>query len=533
MDADDTALAEAHRLFLAGRIDDAESTLAAALKDGVVPTPAALQLLADIERKKGRAGAELRTLEALLTVFRSDDQTAVARVWARVAMLRDRQGDPDGAAAAWRRAVIGAPDVAAFHFGLARARFNAGDIGGMRESASELLELFPERAFTHVYAGHVKKAVGEKSEAARSYRRALGIDSNCGEALYNLAEMRGAGGSASLLEQATHVAGREDVSAADRVNAAFAAARILDRDQRFRDAFDYLARANEWAQTESARHGLHYDRDRAQAGVERTIAEYPRATFETAIDDLPVDLVPIFVIGPPRSGTTLIEQILNSHSLIETAGEFTAAVRFEAAFREARSKAGRDGPVDPANAVDAELLETARERYVDALFERGLGGPRIVDKLPANYRIAGFLRAMFPAAPIVHCVRDLRATGFSLFNANFGAHEAWYHDLGDIAHNLNLYRQLISHWESVLEPAFTNVSYEQLVEAPDERIARLLDRLDLPFESVCLAFHESDRPVLTASHEQVRRPVYTSAVNHWRNYSEWLGPVAALPDYQL
>ncbi len=182
------------------------------------------------------------------------------------------------------------------------------------------------------------------------------------------------------------------------------------------------------------------------------MAQYSRMTFRAPIDDLPVEFVPIFVVGPPRSGTTLIEQILSCHTRVEAGGELTAARRSESEFRRARAAAGRDGPVDPMHKVDAGLLEAARERYVEALFERGLSGSVIVDKLPANFEIAGFLRAMFPDAPIVHCVRDLRATGFSLYNANFGAHEPWYYDLEDLAHYLRLYRRLMSHWHDVITP---------------------------------------------------------------------------------
>lgn len=529
MSADNTAIDRARQLFRDGRYAEAESTLTTAFRNGLVPGASAFWLLADIENELGRPQRELRALESLLAVFRSDDDAAVARLWARVATLRERLGDQDGALVAWKSAVAAGPDIPELHRGLAQARLNTQDIAGATASASELLSRFPRHVFSHVYNGHMKKALGDRAAAAESYRHALALDPGCGEALYNLAEMRNADGSASLLTQATELVNRDDAPAADRINAAFAAARILDREGSFRQAFDYLALANQWARSECERRGIRYDRRAEEAVVARIIRDYPRTAFDTAIGRLPIELVPIFVIGLPRSGTTLIEQILSCHSEVEAAGEITAAQRCESEFRRARSTAGRDGPLDPTNATDAELLENARERYVDALFERGLSGPRVVDKLPANYRITGFLRAMFPDSPVVHCVRDLRATGFSLFNANFGAHEPWYHDLGDIAHYLGLYRKLMSHWQAVVDPPCIEVSYEQLVADPEERITALLENAGLPFEPACLEFYRNERPVLTASHEQVRQPAYTSSIDHWRNYSEWLGPVAGLP----
>ncbi len=526
----DSALERARQLCRAGRHAAAEPALLAALETAIDIKPEAYRLLADIERALDNPGRELRALEGLLAVLRAqDDPTVAARLWARVARLRGRLGDAQGALAAWQSASAAAPDALVLQQGLARARFAAQDLDGVRSSASELLEQFPEHSFAHLYQGHLQKALGETAAAAASYRRALELDPQCGEAIYNLVELPEGETGDALRAQAMALAERDDLPPAERINAAFAAARILDRERRFREAFEYLRRANEWARSESERSGRRYDRAAAEARVAQTIAQYPRATFSAAIGALEVEFMPIFVIGPPRSGTTLIEQILSSHSRVEAGGELTAAPRSESEFRRARAAAGRRGPVEPAHPVDAGLLEAARERYVEALFERGLSGPLVVDKLPANFEIAGFLRAMFPDAPILHSVRDMRATGFSLYSANFGAHESWYHDLGDLAHYLQLYRRLMRHWQDVIKPSLVPISYERLVREPEAQIPALLELAGLAFEPSCLEFYRSARPILTASHAQVRRPAYTFAIDHWRNYSDWLGPVAALP----
>ncbi|MDT8319997.1 MAG: sulfotransferase [Xanthomonadales bacterium] len=525
----DCAVERARQLVQTGRHAAAESALLAALERTVDITPVAYRLLADIEQALDNPARELHALEALLAVLRAqDDQTFAARVWARVATLRSRLGDAQGALAAWRSASMAVPDALIMQQGLARARFAAQDLDGVRASAAELLRQFPAHSFTHLYHGHLQKAVGETDAASESYRRALELDPQCGEAIYSLVELPDHKVSSALRAQAMELADRDGSPPAERINAAFAMARILDREREFQQAFKYLRRANEWARSESERSGRSYDRAAAEARVAQTMAQYPRTTFRAAIGALAVEFLPIFVVGPPRSGTTLIEQILGSHSRVDAGGELTAAPRSESEFRRSRAAAGRHGPVDPAHPVDAGLLETARERYVEALFERGLSGPLVVDKLPANFEIAGFLRAMFPDAQILHSVRDMRATGFSLYSANFGAHESWYHDLEDLAHYLGLYRRLMRHWQEVITPPLAPISYERLVRDPEEQIPALLQLAGLAFEPACLEYYRSERPILTASHAQVRRPAYTSAIDHWRNYSDWLGPVAAL-----
>ena len=255
----------------------------------------------------------------------------------------------------------------------------------------------------------------------------------------------------------------------------------------------------------------------------------PDYTFCSALEPLPIDLALVFIIGLPRSGTTLIEQILASHGDVHTGGELVFARKCEHEFRERRTATGRTGPVNPADPVDAELLAAARERYIDSLFERDLDGPWIVDKLPANFEIAGFLRLMFRDAILIHSRRDPRATCFSLYWANFGSHEPWYHDCEHLAHYHRQYRRLMVHWNNVIPAPFIEVVYEDLVRDPKARIPALLKAIGLPFDAACLTYYDHERLILTASHNQVRRPIYTSAIDHWRHYFEWLGPLKDLP----
>ncbi|MDZ7645413.1 MAG: sulfotransferase [Woeseiaceae bacterium] len=521
------ALEQARQLVDANRHADAEAALLASLgeRDGSV---AAYALLAEIECALGRADLEARALEQALALVNENTRNQAAPLWARLGANRGRRGDHVGAKAAFERAVKLEPSCMSYLRQLATAHLADQDLDAARRCADEMLQRFPDESFTHLFAGHVQKATGNTSSAAASYRRALERDATLGEALYNLVEMSGEATDATELATGVEIASRPDVPVADRINAAFACARLFDRAAQFADAWGYLKAANDLAREDLASHGIRYDAAIVEERVARTIADYPLSSFRSAIEPLAIDLLPVFVIGLPRSGTTLIEQILSSHSQVQAGGELLFARECEYAFRTARRAAGRDGPVDPADATDADLLCAARERYIDALFERGLSGPVIVDKLPANFEIAGFLRLIFPGAPIIHSVRDPRATGFSLYNANFAAHEPWYHDLEDLAHFHGQYRRLMDHWQQVLAGPFLQARYEDLVREPEAGIAALLDELDLPFEPACLEFHRNRRPILTASHAQVQRPAYTSSIEHWRNYATWLGPVRRL-----
>ncbi len=135
---------------------------------------------------------------------------------------------------------------------------------------------------------------------------------------------------------------------------------------------------------------------------------------------------------------------------------------------------------------------------------------------------------MFPDARLIHSRRDPRATCFSLYWANFGAHEPWYHDRGHLANYYGQYRRLMAHWQKVIPAPFIEVVYEDLVRDPKAQIPALLESIGLPFDPACLKYYRHERPILTASHAQVRRPIYTSAIDHWHRYAEFLGPLRNL-----
>jgi len=524
------ALDHAISLYNTGRHTEATSAILDMLASGNAATEV-YHLLSLAQRALNDPVGEARALEQALAVSSHQASPAeTVRLWVRLGTVRAWRGDLTGALAAYERAAEIAPDDADTLQGIARTQFALQDLEAAYRSAQELERKFPESAFSHLFAGHVHKAYGDSLAATHSYVRALDYDSSSGEALYNLIDLKIPPPDSEIAVCAARLAARDDLPAADRINANFAHARILDAAKQYAEAYEAVRRANDMARLELASRGIQYMPQRVEEGITRAIADYDESSFGSSLDPLPVAIQPIFIIGLPRSGTTLIEQILASHSEVQTAGEVVFARECEYLFRQRREAAGRSGPIDPADPVDTELLECAREQYIERLFERGLDSRWIIDKLPANFEIAGFLRLAFPLSPIVHSIRDPRANCFSLYCANFSSHEPWYHDLVDLVHYHGQYCRLAAHWQRVISPPLVNIEYEQLVRDPQSRIPMLLNAIGLSLEPNCLEFYRHRRPIFTASHSQARQPVYTAAIDHWKSYRKWLGPLLELSD---
>lgn len=328
-----------------------------------------------------------------------------------------------------------------------------------------------------------------------------------------------------------HVAGliaQASLGDADRTNLGFALGRVFEAANRPDEAFTYYALANDAAQRVMAQRGIPYRPESTDEHVTRTLAQYPVQGTAAALDPLPIDLRLIFIVGMPRSGTTLIEQILGSHPRVKAGGELPFAVECERLHAMRRKELELEGPVDTSDPRERELLFRLRELYLDRLFARDLDAEYVTDKLPGNFSRLGLIRCMFPDAVIVHCRRDPEATGWSLFTSNFALHEPYYNSLEHLAHFYRSYQRLMRHWGSALGLPIIEMRYEELVKSPERETRRLLAEAGLDWNEQCLAFHKSRRPIVTASSQQVRRGIYTSSLTRWRPYEARLTALTAL-----
>lgn len=232
---------------------------------------------------------------------------------------------------------------------------------------------------------------------------------------------------------------------------------------------------------------------------------------------------PVFIVGMPRSGTTLVEQILASHPQVAAAGELD---HFALSAQDLPALLDKAAPYPECAAElsrgEEDLLGRA---YLKGLREAAGAAPIMTNKLPFNVLRLGLIAMMFPRARIIHCTRDPMETCLSIYLQNFAVQQTWATDLGDLGRYDRAYRTLMAHWSRCLPLRVFELGYEDLVAAPEARIAALLAFLDLPWDSRCLRFHETPRPVVTPSLWQVRQPIYTRSVGRWRRYAHHLGPL--------
>lgn len=305
------------------------------------------------------------------------------------------------------------------------------------------------------------------------------------------------------------------VAPADAGALHFALGKLYDGMQDYDSAFRHFAAANSLASGASGGNDDFVARMQAAQSVftAEFLARAPRAGVATER--------PIFIVGMPRSGTTLTEQILQSHTRVHGGGELPDIN--EISLWLANRLTGT-WPASLASADQATLDDAAR-RYLTRLTELSAGAPHVTDKMPHNFINLGLIALLFPRARIVHCHRHPLDNCFSIFTYEFNATHAYATDLARLGEHYRDYAALMAHWRNVLPLPIFDLSYEAMVADQEATTRRLLDFLGLAFEDSCLRFHESARTVNTFSYDQVRRPIYRKSVERWRHYAHHLGPL--------
>ena len=325
-----------------------------------------------------------------------------------------------------------------------------------------------------------------------------------------LAQVRGDSGAAlTCIEQYSR---QSALSEDDRLLLHFTLASLCDRLGRYDQAFDHYRQAN-------AMKGVCFDAAGFRYRVDGIIAEFSEYRLERPErSEMTLDR-PVFIVGMMRSGTSLVEQILASHSAVFGAGELPDMQRIAAAVRAAEPEVTR---------LTAQQLNAYAGRYLDRISRLNDEARRVVDKMPQNFLHLGYIALLFPNARIIHCTRHALDTCLSCYFQNFAAYQAHTFDLEALGHYYIEYLRLMSHWHEVLDLPLCEVRYEDLVCNPQEEIGRILAFCGLEPEPGCFDFHQSRRAVGTASFGQVRRPMYGSSVERWRNYEKHIGPLASI-----
>jgi tetratricopeptide (TPR) repeat protein len=418
-----------------------------------------------------------------------------------------------------------APEDAASWIGLGLMRIATEDIRGALEVRETLLERFGDRAESHLIDGHIRKITGQAEAAAECYRRALRLDACQSEALFNLVEISPPDPSDPLTETLQELRRNPSLSPGQGANVCFALARIFEAADRTEQAFGLYQDANASARAALQSLGRSYDPQEIESEADEWISMFDSAAIGGKLEPLDPGVKLIFIVGLPRSGTTLAERILSSHSHVASGGELPFMLECLHKLQAARRSAGKRGRIRLDDGVEESILLRLREEYLDRLFERDLDTDYVIDKLPGNFAALGLIRLLFPDAIMVHCVRDPIATCWSLYCANFAFHLPYYNSLEHVAHYYKVYARLMRHWQGIFGSQIAELRYEKLVLEPEPTIRELVRQCGLPWEEACLSFYDNKLPIYTASMLQARRPLSSNSVSRWRKYEDYLGPL--------
>jgi predicted Zn-dependent protease len=497
----DFAAAEAAlRRHIQARPDDAE----------------ALRLLAGVFARQERFGdAEILLDHAL----KADPGHDGLRFSLAEALFRQQKAVP--AIAQLEPLLAKAPKDAAYRNLLAACLGLLGEDERVSEIYAELLADFPKTPKVWLNYGHVLRALGRRDEAVAAYRRTLDLAPGLGDAYWSLANLKtaalGAEDEAALRAQLA----RNDLPTEDRLHLNYALGKAAE------DRGDPAVAFAAYAEGARLRRTLTpYDADEISAQTRRSETLFTKAFFAERAGSGSSSNAPIFILGLPRSGSTLIEQILASHSQVEGTMELPYIGLAAGSIDRNRREVAKNPYPDNITSLDAGALIAMGDAFIAvAQVHRKLGRPFFIDKMPNNFHYMGLIQAILPKAKIIDARRHPMASCFSAFKQHFAQGQAFSYDLTDLGRYYRDYVELMAHFDAVLPGRVHRVIYEDMVEDTEAQVRRLLDYCGLPFEEACLRFHENARTVRTVSSEQVRRPIFRDGLEQWRNYEAWLGPL--------
>ncbi|MDH3305162.1 MAG: sulfotransferase [Gammaproteobacteria bacterium] len=384
------------------------------------------------------------------------------------------------------------------------------------ESYERVLEIRPRHAGAKLGLGHMLKTVGRQEEAVKAYRDCIELKPDKGETYWSLANLK----TYTLTDEDIHEMEswieKEGIGDESRVNFLFALAKAYEDKGEFDRAWEYYGEGN------STRRMLeHYDPVATEVKNDAIIEVFSKDFVERSSGLGHPDHAPIFVVGLPRSGSTLIEQILASHSTVEGTAELPYVNQVARTLDLNRA----DGINYPEALLELEEkhFKALGKDYLDrAQMHRLEGTSRFIDKMPNNFPSVGFIHLMLPNAKIIDARRYPLDSCLSCYRQLFGRGQPFTYDLTDIGEYFLQYQRMMDHWHEVLPGRVLTVQYEDVVTDFETQVRRLIDYCELPWEDACLRFHDTDRPVRTASSEQVRQPIYTKSVHFWRNHAKHL-----------
>ncbi|MEM8767774.1 MAG: sulfotransferase [Pseudomonadota bacterium] len=430
----------------------------------------------------------------------------------------------EGARAETETLVAGDPGNLRYLALHANALAGVGDHEAAIAAYSTVINARPGQFVLHVMRGHAEKTVGRLEDAIRSYHQASELQPLYGDAYWSLANTKTYRFSAVEIEQMRSAEADARIGVDDRIHVCFALGKALEDAGAFEESFTYYERGNILKQ-EIVKHRRDFLEQRvaAQKAVCTAALFAARKGAGCPAPD------PIFIVGLPRAGSTLLEQILASHSMVDGTLELPNVIALSQRLRGPIGQAAESERNPRYPGILAELEPDYFRRFGEQFIEDTRvyrqEAPRFIDKNPNNFFHIGLIHLMLPNARVIDARRHPMACCFSGFKQLFGQGQDFSYGLAEIGDYYRRYVELMDHWDDVLPGFVLRVQHEDVVDDLETQVRRMLDFCELPFEEDCLAFHKTERSVRTPSSEQVRQPIYRSGLDVWENYARWLEPL--------
>jgi tetratricopeptide (TPR) repeat protein len=504
------ALDEVRQLVAEGDLEAAEQVCDKTLKSNPDSIPV-LRQLAMLASSGGRHSVAEGLLKKVISLSPNDFRSYAdfGRFLGTVARFPE-------AIEALEKAIALEPDNVRVHHALGDYLAISGRSADALASYDRALHLDPDYTPAQVGRGHTLKILGRKGDAIESYEKAIAVSPEFGDAWWSLASLRSyefSDDQVSLLRGQLAAARDDSISG---ISMYFALARADEAAGDFDSAWLNYRRGNQ-----SKRKQVNYDPIQSEEAHDRIIDFFDPTILEQEREPQPDGPAPIFIVGMPRSGSTLLEQILASHSQVEGTSELPYIGAMTGAISGLQSGTQKypdglaDMTPDQLSSLGKSYIYRARKRLPEGL-------PRFTDKMPANFSHVGFIHLMLPNAKIIDARRHPLDTCIGNYRQLFGKGKNYAYDINECGEYYVDYVRVMDHWDEVLPGRVLKVQYEHVISDLESEARRMLDFCELPWEDACLDYHQSDRPVNSASAEQVREPIYNDAVGYWKNYESRL-----------
>jgi tetratricopeptide (TPR) repeat protein len=496
-------------------IPRAEGLLRAHLKK--YPTDvAALRMLAEVAARLGRYG----DAEILLTRCLELAPSFVAARHHRAIVLH-RQNKTAAALGEVTELLAKDPRNPGYNNLKAAILARIGDLQDSIEIYAGILAEHPAQPKIWLSYGHALKSSGRENDSVAAYKKSIELLPGLGEAYWSLANLKTAQFTNEDVESMRLQLRRPDLALDDQLHLHFAMGKALEDQREFAASFEHYAQGNQLRRTQ-----LRYQADEMSTHVKRIKSSFTTQFFAERMSYGAAAPDPIFIVGLPRSGSTLIEQILSSHSQVEGTMELPDIAGIARSLFDKGKKSQISGYSAVLATLNAEECRELGERYMSQTrIQRKTAAPFFIDKMPNNFAHIDLIQLALPRAKIIDARRHPLGCCFSGFKQHFARGQGFSYSLEDIGRYYRDYVELMAFFDAVLPGRIHRVIYESMIEDTESEVRRLLEYCGLPFEAGCLRFYENERAVRTASSQQVRKPIFREGVDHWRHYEPWLDPL--------